>query len=272
MNLFKSASRSREPDVHVVMKHRAKIQLQHVNYAQRRFDVRGIGEAHVENLHFAIVINPSREGSPRCTEVIAPAALQCARYLMRGGRGHAVNVHTDVVVLRVAVFIISERVELNRKHVICRVTNLLAREQTQGASVRPIDNAVRSIRCKFKGQAVSDDVTAVVTKNLECEGGVEGSHSARYVVLQSHGVPEKQLPTRAVPIVYSVVPVEGVGEISAVVVNIFQSGNITVTGECFEGEIGVLTSNQNTRKKCPMKKQQDWCLDAPHQQVPHGGK
>lgn len=118
MKFFTSPSRSREPDVHVVMKHRAKIQLQHVNCAQHWFDVRGIGEAHVENLHFAIVINPSREGSPRLTEIIAPAALQCARHLMRGGRGQAINVHTDVVVLRVAVFIIWVRVELNRKHVI----------------------------------------------------------------------------------------------------------------------------------------------------------
>lgn len=131
---------------------------------------------------------------------------------------------------------------------------------------------MRSVRRECKGQAVSDEQIAVVTKDLECEGGVEGSHSARYVVLQFHGIFEKQLPTRAAPMVYSVVPVEGVGEISAVVVDIFQSGNITVTGECFEGEIGVLTSNQNTRKKCPMKKQEDWCLVAPHQQVPHGGK
>lgn len=131
---------------------------------------------------------------------------------------------------------------------------------------------MRSVRCECEGQAVSYEGTALVTKDLECEGGAEGSHSARYVVLQSHGVPVKQLPTRAAPMVYSVVPVEGVGEISAVVGDIFQSGNISVTGECFEGEVGVLTRNQNTRKKCPMKKQYDWCLDAPHQQVPHGGK
>ena len=118
MNLFKDPSRSREPDVHVVMKHRAKIQPRQVNCAQRRLDVRGIGEAHVESLQFAIVINPSREGSSRLTEVIAPAALQCARHLMRGGRVHAINVYTDVVIHRVAVNIISVRVKLDRKHVI----------------------------------------------------------------------------------------------------------------------------------------------------------
>ena len=112
-----------------------------------------------------------------------------------------------------------------------------------------------SVRYKCEGETVSDVVSAEITKDLECEGGAEGSHSARYGVLQFHGVPVKHLPTRAAPMAYSVVPVEGVGEISAIVVDIFQSGNISVTGECFEGEIGVLTSNQNTRKKCPMKKQ-----------------